>query len=205
MNIKMGSAMSSEFLNDELTECQKQAVNYGNGKGDDYISSRCLDNWRLWANPKTVTESPKNKLKIYGFKNMIIMDDAVKNKTHIIAGKSTQLNSIKAIAIDDTNNEIATLEEDGKIFFYSSIAAGNVAPNRTLVNKALPGSTELFVDSENNHVIAFNPVAKKIFYFSREANIYAHGKIKKLEILKSINLYDFDLTNFKFIPYITGQ
>lgn len=205
ISFKLETTASTEIPEEELIACQQQAAQYGNGKGNDYISPFCLENFRSWAGSNAIAESIKANLKIYGFKNMIIIDEPGKRTSHIIAGSSTEIKSVKAIALDEKNNEIAVLEDDGKIFFFSTTITGNIAPFRTLINKALPGSTELIVDSAKDQVAVYNPEVKKIFYFSRKANIHTHGRSKKLEVLKSVNLASYDLKDFKFIPYMKGQ
>ena len=191
---------------DDLVACQDQADNFGNGKGDDVISEKCIETFKKLAPIKAtatitrVQKLVKTKINFFGFRNMVLIEKHTGSlevpvvSTEIIAGSSTELNTIEAMAIDEKNQEIIILEKSGNVLFFSSIIAGNIAPYRMLVNKELVGASELVIDAERNQVVVNNPKTKKILFFSRLANINANKGKQKLETVKVI---DTSMMNFQ--------
>lgn len=183
----------------ELILCQDQADNFGNGKGDDHISEKCALGFKTMAAANSsIKESSLNKIKVYGHRNMILVDKVFNNKpvTEIIAGSSTELHKIKALAIDEKNQEIAVLEESGDVLFFSSKITGNVAPFRILRNQELIGASDLVVDSDRDMVIVNNKKSKTILFFSRLANINGRKEKQRLEVVKTIDSSLMDPDHF---------
>lgn len=196
-------APKAEPKEEDLVVCQDQADNHGNGKGDDYISTKCIDYFKDMASKNfTMKESKLLKMKVFGFRNMLLIEKVKGDKiaTEITAGNSTELSTIKALAIDEKNQEIVVLEEDGDVLFFSSKITGNVAPYRILKNKELEGATELAVDSSRDLVVLNNKKNKKILFFSRLANINGRKENQKLDIVKSINTDRMDLKDLSVDP-----
>ncbi len=191
------SACSAETPKEEdLVVCQDQADNYGNGKGDDHISTKCIGYFKEMAKASSaMKESSASKIKAYGYRNMLLIEKAKGDSTvtEITAGNSTELSTIKSLAIDEKNQEIAVLEEGGDVLFFSSKITGNVAPYRILKNKELEGASELVIDSSRNLIVLNNKKTKKILFFQRLANINGRKENQKLDVVKSINTATMDL------------
>lgn len=188
---------------EDLVVCQDQADNYGNGKGDDHISTKCIGYFKDMASVNAAMKESMNlKIKIFGFRNMLLIEKVKGDKivTEITAGNSTELSTIKTLAIDEKNQEIVVLEESGDVLFFSSKITGNVAPYRILRNKELEGASEIVVDSTRDLVAINNKKTKKILFFSRLANINGRKENQRLDIVKSITAGAMDLKDLSIDP-----
>lgn len=182
----------------ELLVCQDEADNFGSGKGKDNISAKCLSDIKIMAKEKGITQKSSDKVtSFFGYRNMIIIEKETSSKilTDIIAGTSTELKSIRKISIDEKNNEIAVLEDDGDILFFSAKITGNIAPYRILRHRELVGATEIAINSSADQIVAFNKQTHRILIFSRQGNIYAPAQKRKLNILHSFNTSGMELKN----------
>lgn len=179
----------------DIVVCQDQAENYGNGKGDDLISKKCIESFKTMAVASAVIESKTAKMKFYGYRNMILIEKSKDTSvvTEIIAGTSTELKAIHALAFDEKNQEVVALEESGDVLFFSSKITGNIAPYRILKHKELAGASEIVVDSVRDQVVVNNKSNKKILFFSRLANINARAEKQKLDIIRVIDASMMDL------------
>jgi hypothetical protein len=174
---------------EEIVICQDQAENFGNGKGDDVISKKCMESFKSMATSEAVTTSKIMKMKFYGYRNMVLIEKYKKNSvvTEIIAGSSTELKSIRALAFDEKNQEVAVLEESGDVLFFSSKITGNISPFRILQDKELVGGSELVIDSLRDQFVLNNKTTMMILFFSRLANVHAREGKQKLGIIKTID------------------
>ena len=194
--------MSAEGQNeDKMILCQDQADSFGNGKGDDSISIECLElikkNVTSSENISLKKDSKILKIIFYGHRNIILVEtkNGSSTVTNVIAGSSTNLNSILAIALDEKNKEIAVLEDSGKILFFTTTLTGNIAPYRILQHNELLGASELVVDSTKDQVIVYNDKSKSLLFFSRLANINQRKEKQNLDIVKTINTREMSLKN----------
>jgi hypothetical protein len=64
---------------EEIVICQDQAENFGNGKGDDVISKKCMESFKSMATSEAVTTSKIMKMKFYGYRNMVLIEKYKKN------------------------------------------------------------------------------------------------------------------------------
>jgi hypothetical protein len=181
----------------DLIICQDQAENYGNGKGDDVISKNCITMFKKMANLKTITEAPSLLMKVYGYRNMLIIEKMVNNSvvTEITSGLSTELQNIIAIKVDEKNKEIVVLEDDGRILYFSAIITGNVAPYRILKHKDLKDVSEFVIENSKDMTIVNNVKMKKIMFFSRLANINGRVEKRNLKVLKTIDTSGMNFSN----------
>lgn len=186
---------------DKMVLCQDQADSYGNGKGDDFISRECLNSIKKTVNNSEnlslKKESKILKMTFFGQRNIILVEKKIDKliDTNIIAGSSTLLKSVQALAIDEKNQEIAVLEESGKILFFTTKITGNIAPYRTLEHSELLGASEMVIDSVRDQVIVYNDRNKTLLFFSRLANINERKEKQKLNIIKTINTREMSLKN----------
>jgi hypothetical protein len=181
----------------EMLLCEDQAQSFGNGKGDDFISDDCKNAFKKMAKPIAIKESLNLKTKFFGFRNMILIEKKVNTTTSnlIIAGSSTELKSVIALAMDEKNKEIIALEESGDVLFFSAKLAGNIAPFRILKHKDLVGSTELVVDTVKDQIGIYNNKEKKILFFSRLANALGRVGKQKLDVLQSLQTAPYELSD----------
>jgi hypothetical protein len=188
----------------EITVCQDQAENYGNGKSEDIVAMRCLSSFKKRAQKKAITESFKNNTKYFGYKNMIIIESTKDNiiSTEIIAGNSTELKSIIAIALDEKNKELVVLEESGDVYFFTTTLTGNIAPYRILKHTELLGAKEIAVDQVNDQVLIYNKKSDKILFFSRLANKNAPKERQFLKILKTISTESINYNDETLSTYL---
>ena len=109
--------------------CIDQAALYGDAKGHDKITEECIQDFKSNASIKAIKENKEKDIKVYGYKNMIIVEKHIEDKTKnmVTAGKNTLVNNIIALELDENNNEIIVLDESGDILFFSSIITGNIA------------------------------------------------------------------------------
>jgi hypothetical protein len=172
----------------EVTSCQDQAENYGNGRGEDIVELKCLNAFKQLASKKAIVEFPAEKLKYFGYKNMIIVERTKENvvKTELIAGNSTELKSVIAIALDEKNKELVVLESSGDVNFFTTTLTGNVAPYRILKHQELKGASEIAIDQVHEQIAIYNKKTDSISFFSRLANKNAPKEKQHLEILKTI-------------------
>lgn len=184
----------------ELALCQDQADNFGNGKGDDKISKKCINTFKEMAMANfSAKEFKTTKLKSYGYRNMILVEKKVgtNNVTEIIAGNSTELKAVRSLALDETHQEVAVLEEGGDVLFFSTRITGNTAPFRVLRHKEIEGASELTIDEERNLVALYNKKSKKILFFSRLANLKGRAGDQKLGVVKVLDMRTMNLKNLR--------
>lgn len=196
MSLFITMVAKAELQNEaDIIFCQDQAENFGNGKGEDFISKNCIESFKKMATTAAIKESSALKMKFYGYRNMILIekDSGTTVGTNIIAGIHTELKAIRALSFDEKNQEIVVLEESGDVLFLSSKITGNVAPFRILKHEELVGASELVVDNEKDQVILANNKTKRILFFSRLANINGRKGKQKLDIIKTIDTPMMDL------------
>ena len=179
--VSFSAAYSSE---DRLSFCEKEGENFGNGQGRDVIPYECVELFKKTAPLEAVKTSSNGKISAYGFRNVVFIKQ--NERMRIIAGSYTELEEIVAIAIDETNQELAVLNKKGDVLFYSSRITGNVAPLRVLKHKDLHGASDLVIDSKKNEVLILNKNNRSLFFFSRLANDNGPEKKKKLNVLRII-------------------
>lgn len=179
----------------DIVLCQDQAENFGNGKGDDSVSPNCIESFKKMAPIAAIKESSELKIKIYGYRNMIIVEEISGSSilTNIIAGSYTELKAIHALTVDEKNREIVVLEESGDVLFLSSKITGNIAPFRIIKHKELTGASELVIDNVKDQVVLINNKTKRILFFSRLANINGRVGKQKLDIIKTIDTPTMEL------------
>jgi hypothetical protein len=193
--------MSSSYAQMTFAEevvCTDEAEFYGNGEGKDELNLSCIDLIKKNAVLSARVESTKLKIKFYGHKNIIVADrvftkkiddkEVTKNITDVIAGSSTELKSVKAMVIDEVNEELVVLDKSGDIYFFTSKFSGNIAPLRILKNREIVDAESVSINSEKNEVIVNIPKRKKRFIFSRLANVNAPKDKQKLEVLRKEDL-----------------
>jgi len=197
INIKLVNAAEAVPGEEEILTCQDQADVFGNGKSDDIISKFCLELFIKQSPPSARVEFPSGKIKFYGYRNMIIIEKESNNRRvkEIIAGNSTELKSIQALAFDENNKEIVALDESGEVLSFTTTITGNIAPYRILRNKEIEGASELVIDYTRDQIIVNNKKTKKILFFSRLANINGRKGKQRLMVLKTINTLGNELTN----------
>ena len=166
------SLSSAEPTRQELSQCEKQAHNFGDGRGRDYIPIECYDYFLKLVSPQAIKKSVDGKIVVYGYRNIVfIKDPSYKSKgQNVIAGSYTELNDILALALDEINKEIVVLEKSGAVLFFSSVVTGNVAPLRILKNKDLLGASDIVVNAKKQEVIILNKNDHEIHFYSRLAN-----------------------------------
>jgi hypothetical protein len=180
------------FLN-----CEDQAENYGNGKSDDVVSKECLSLFKKAASSKAIKESKINKFKIYGYRNMLIIEQSKNNSvtTELIAGSSTELDQIEALDIDETHQEAIVLLANGNILFFTTKMTGNLAPYRILKGADIIGSNEIIYDSARDLIALNNPKNKKVLFYKRLANIHAPKERRNLDNVKALDTKKYNLKN----------
>lgn len=173
-----------------LTQCEEQGHHFGDGSGKDKINSECMDFFKQKAGSFSQVTSSDKLLSIFGHRNMIFLDRVIKgeHKIDVLAGQMTKLGKVQAIALDEAHHEIAVLDENSEVLFFSTIITGNVAPYRILKTKDLYGAKNLIIDSAADQVIVHNPELKQVLFFSRLANIDAPKGHRKLELLKAMDI-----------------
>ncbi len=182
----------------EEVVCTDEAEFYGNGEGKDELNVNCINKFKKNAAASARVESEKLKVKFYGHKNIIIADriitktidgkEIVKNLTDVIAGTSTELKSVKAMTIDETNEELVVLDHNGDVYFFTTKFSGNIAPFRILRHNDLAQAESVSIDAQKNEVILHIPKMKKRYVFSRLANINAPIGKQKIEIIRKEDL-----------------
>jgi hypothetical protein len=182
-------SLGSEF-NDAL--CEKEATLFGNGSGKDHIPEECLSGLEKKTNAYTFRKSLDGEFTVQGHKNIISINDPKTkvNGQNVISGKSTNLEEITALAIDEVNKEIAVIDGARDVFFFSSSIIGNVAPLRTVKSQDLEGAVDLVINPKKGQLIVLNPATRQIIIISRLANIFALEGRRKLDILKRIGNVD---------------
>ncbi len=164
--------------------CEKEGENFGNGLGRDKIPAECFDLFQKAAALTAVKTSANGEVLAFGYKNIIFLK--LSGKTRVITGSYTELEEIRALAIDEAHQEIAVLNGKGDVLFFSSYITGNVAPLRILKHKDLTGATDLVINGRKNEVVILNKNSRSLLFFSRLANTQAPEKLKKLSVLKVI-------------------
>ena len=185
----------AEPTKQELSQCEKQAHNFGDGRGRDYIPTECYDYFFKLIAPQALKKSVDGKISIYGYRNIVfILDPSVNSKRqNVIAGNYTELNDIVTVALDEINKEIVVLEKSGAVLFFSSVITGNVAPLRILKNKDLNGASDIVVNAKKQEVIILNNNNHEIHFYSRLANDLGREGKKKNTLLRRFENIDVDM------------
>lgn len=171
--------------------CEKEAERFGNGLGRDYIPFECVDLIKQAASAAALKTSSDGKIVAFGDRNIIFIKE--NEKVRVIAGSYTELEDILSVAIDEVHHEVAVLDQNGDVRFYSSRITGNVAPLRVIKHKDLEGAVDLVINTKSNEVIVLNKTQRSLLFFSRLANYYAPEKMKRLSVLRKIsNLQSFE-------------
>jgi len=173
----------------KIYSCQEQGNSFGDGRGVNYIKSECVDLFRERSSGAGNKKSTNEKTTLFGYRNILFIEqlknDGIK-KIQVIAGSSTLLEDIVAVAFDEKNREVAVLERSGDVLFFSSIITGNVAPYRIIKSPELLGATDLLIDTERDQVIILNNAKNSVLFFSRLGNAEAREGKKKLSLLRKI-------------------
>lgn len=177
----IGLSLASE---DRISLCEKEGEKYGNGLGLNVIPTECFELFRKAASLEAIKTSESGKILVFGHRNIIFIKQ--NEKTHVLAGRYTELDEVMAVAIDEPNKEIAVLDKKGDVLFFPLQIPGNVAPYRVLKHKDLNGATDLVINSRKNEVIIFNKSTESLLFFSRQANYFGRENQKKLTILRII-------------------
>lgn len=185
----------------ELSQCEKEGHNFGDGRGRDYIPTECYDHFFKLAAPQAMKKSGDGKIVVYGHRNIVfILDPSVNsNRQNVIAGSYTELNEIVAVALDEVNKEIVVLEKSGAILFFSSVITGNVAPLRILKNKGLDGASDLVVNAKKQEVIILNSNDHEIHFYSRLANDQGREGHKQIGLLGRLEKIDANMLSMDFL------
>jgi hypothetical protein len=172
----------------EISACEASINEYGSGKGVSYIPSNCVKVFSSMAAPSA--RKSAGEWEIIGHSNILFVThkkDSVESK-NFIAGSSTQLKNIKALAIDGKNQELAVLLGTGEVHVFTLRVLGNISAIRKISHNSLIGATDLVVKPDTDEILIENPVNKKIFVFSRFANINGREGQKRLEVLRTLSL-----------------
>ncbi len=166
--------------------CDKEARSFGDGSGKDSISKECESYIRSGATAHQRVRGALSGISVSGHGNILIVDDPktkIKGQ-NLIAGKYTELDDLRALALDEKNREIIALNGNGDVLFYSAVLTGNVAPRRILRHKELDGAVSLAVNPRLDQLLALNPKKSEILVFSRKGNVDAPEGKKHLSVLK---------------------
>ncbi len=166
--------------------CGKEARSFGDGSGKDIISKDCEFHVRASATAHKRARGTLSGINVSGHGSIIMVDDP-KSKIkgqNLIAGKYTDLDDLRALALDDKHREIVALNGHGDVLFFSAVVTGNVAPLRILRNKELDGTVSIAVNPILEQILALNPNKSEVLVFSRKANIDAPEGKKHLSVLK---------------------
>ena len=188
--LSFSSTLPATTRNQMVEYCEEEGRKYGDGSGADLISTKCIELYCNRAGHHATIVGKNDSFKISGFKNMIFTRNKDLNgnwTTNIIAGLSTELDSVIAINYDQKNEEIAALDSSGDILFFSSTLTGNVAPYRILRAKELKGASHLVVDPIKNEVIVLNKNEGSILFFSRLANFKGREGKRNLSLIRSFD------------------
>lgn len=171
----------------DMADCEREAYDFGNGKGADFITPKCMNIFGTMAEA-TVKMSEDQMLRSSGFRNLVWVDRRIGDRFErfLIAGGSTDLKDVIAVAVDSKNNEVAVLQRSGDILFFSSLITGNVAPLRTLRTPELEGASDIVVDPDSNQIMVLNPKSSSLLFYSRLANFYGREGKKDLGLKRII-------------------
>ena len=168
----------------QLDLCIKGGEEFGNGLGRDEIPSDCYDLLKKTAGLEAIKTSAIGKVFAFGHNNIVFnkQDGIVRT----IAGSNTQLGEVIALAIDESNHEIAVLDERGNVLIFPSRMSGNIAPYRILKHKDLHGASDLMINAKKNELIVFNNSKQSLIFFPRLANNHGRGKKKAPSVLRVV-------------------
>lgn len=169
-------------------DCEKAAFDFGNGQGKDKIPSACYTHALNAAASQAIKESSDGTFKVFAHQNIVFIskksDDGM--KVSVLAGGSTGLREIVAVAIDESNQEVAVLQSTGEILFFSSVITGNVSARRVIRQKELIGGRDLLIDSKNDEAIVANPKSESLLYYPRLKNDEGRKAFRSLSLKKRV-------------------
>lgn len=151
--------------------CFDQAKQYGKGRSpsDQTITPACIQKVMDSAGRNARGLSESGATQALGFANVLVVKQLDPLIERTIAGTSTELQNIKATAVDELNNEVFVYDDVKKsVFVFTTALGGNLAPKRTLVLDNLNGVVSIAVDSKHGEL--FIALEKEVAVFSRLAN-----------------------------------
>jgi hypothetical protein len=166
--------------------CEKEARSFGDGSGKDSISKDCEAHVRASSTGHLQARGTLSGISVTGHGNIIFVEDP-KSKIkgqNLIAGKYTELDDLRALALDDEHREIVALTGNGDVLFFSAVLTGNVAPRRILRHKELDGAISLALNPQQEELLVLNPKKSEVLVFSRKGNVDAPEGKKHLSVLK---------------------
>lgn len=176
----LSSYILPAFANADLIMCERQGLRFGDGEGNDVITSQCEELFRREASEKLKVSDEKGSYSLHGYKNIIFIQDAnsrLKGQ-NVIAGKATHLEEVEAVSLDESNKEIIVLDKSGKILFFDMVMTGNVSPKRMILHQDLESSSHIF--SYQNEVIVWNSSAEELIFFDRLSDVGITQKKKSI-------------------------
>jgi hypothetical protein len=165
--------------------CAKGGEEFLNGLGRDEIPGNCYDLFKKNSGFEASKTSASGKIFAFGHNNILFnkQDKIVRT----IAGSNAQLGEVVALAIDETNREIAVLDKTGDVLIFPSNVNGNIAPHRILKHKDLHGASDLVINTKRNELIVFNKSNQNLIFFPRLANNHGRGKKMTPSVLRTVS------------------
>lgn len=151
--------------------CFDQAKQYGKGqsKSDQTIAPDCIQKVIDLAGANARRFSESGGFQAFGYANVLVVKKLNPLVERTIAGTSTELQNIKATAVDDLNDEVFVYDDVKKsVFVFTAAMGGNLAPLRTLQLDGLNGVVSIAVDPKRGEL--FVALEKEVAVFSRLAN-----------------------------------
>ncbi len=194
------SAQEGEVVASSLNDCLLIAADYGDGQGHDVIPTICQNFVEQAALPSTRAQD--DVYKVYGFKSLIFierqLDDGRISKS-ALAGEFTTLKEIKALSIDNFNNEVAVYDAgDKKVKYFSLIITGNVAPFRELQTEKIENITSIAVNPKNGLIVLHKSQEGEVLVYSREGNIHAPQERRFIGLLAHKNGLPAGISSLSF-------
>lgn len=173
----------SAFCNADLILCEREGMRFGDGEGNDVISSQCEELFRREGTEKLRAKNSDGSYSLHAFKNIIFINDKNSNLKgqNVIAGKATNLEEAEAVVLDEKNKEIIVLDKSGKILFFDMIMTGNVLPKRTIIHKELEKASQIVVYQDQ--LIAWNQTTEELVFFHRLSDVGISQKKKLISPL----------------------
>ena len=171
--------------------CFDQAKIYGKGRSssDQVITVECLEIVKQSAGTAARTLSKNKIYQAVGYANVLIIRKFTPLTDFVIAGPQTNLEDIKATAVDEVNKEVSVYDAGmNAVLTFDATMGGNLGPKRILKLKKEENVTVvgLSIDSNNDelHVRYSGNHGTGIFF--RQANAQGHRRENsQLELRRS--------------------
>jgi hypothetical protein len=202
--VVMQSATASSLLDDQgiplrakrspdssnLASCESKAQAL-RLKGDlQKLKGSCYDDIFGSATANSVSHDESLGITAVGQKQALYVKFP-DGDVHVIAGTSTHLKKVRALAINGKTRELVVLDGGaGRVYTFDTSSSGSLSPTRILAAPGLTGASDIALDTEHNEIYVADWKNSKIVVYSLLAHAYSPRPENSQAVIREITSPD---------------